>query len=80
MLEYLHNHSINSADALRYRPVSDECKNRFFELFRSEHTPSSALAQYKKELEDGNEDMVRTMADRSVVSDYFWVFHYHRNT
>ena len=47
-LSYQHNHSINSADAMRYRPVSEECKEAFINLFKEDHTPSSALAHYKK--------------------------------
>ena len=33
ILDFDHNHSINSADALRYRPVSEDCKIIFLELF-----------------------------------------------
>ena len=36
---YQHNHSINSADALRYKPVSDEAKQGLINYFKDEHSP-----------------------------------------
>ena len=79
-LSYIHNHSINSADALKYRPVSEECKMKFNELFRNDQSLSSAFAQYKRELLSGKNDieMMTIMADRSLVPDYFWVFYFHK--
>ena len=78
-LDYLHNHSINSADAMRYHPVSKECQDEFTALFKEDHTPSNALAQYKKNLRSNNdENDFLAMADRSVMPDYMWVFHFHR--
>ena len=79
-LEFIHNHNINTADALRYRPISDECKKKFLELFAEDHTPSSALAQHQKDLrcEISDDDFMSVMADRSIVPDYFWAFHFHK--
>ena len=51
--------------------MSEECKEKFTDLFKKDHTPSSALAQYK------SNDIQTIMADRSILADYFWVFHYH---
>ena len=79
-LDYLHNHSINSADAMRYRQVSEECKAAFTALFKEDHTPSSALVQYKKDLRadnDGN-DFLAIMSDRSIMPDHMWAFYFHR--
>ena len=36
---YQHNHSINSADALRYKPVIDEAKQGLINYFKDEHSP-----------------------------------------
>ena len=78
-LDFEHNHSINSADALRYRPVSENCKSKFFELFSEDCTPSSALAKYKEDMRARytEDEFTHLMADRSTVPDYFWVFHFH---
>ena len=40
-LDYLQNHCINSADAMRYRPVSKECQDAFAALLKEDHTPSA---------------------------------------
>ena len=78
-IDFIHNHSINAADARRYRHVSEECKKKFIELFQQDHSSSSALNEYKKNLKDEHQgDTMALMADRSVMLDYMWVFHYHR--
>ena len=69
ILDFDHNHSINSVDALRYRPVSENCKIKFLELFSEDYTPSTALAKYKEDIgicctED---EFTHHMADRNVV-------------
>ena len=78
-LEFNHNHSINSADALRYRPVSDDVKIKFIELFNNDYTASSAFAKYKEDLRNTctEDEFTVKMADRAVMPDYFWVFHLH---
>ena len=78
-LDFMHNHNINSADALRYRPVSEEVKGKFIELFSEGYAVSSALAKYKEDLRRNcsEDEFTVKMADRSVVPDYFWVFHFH---
>ena len=49
LLVFAHNHSINSADALRYRPVSENCKIKFLELFSEDYTPSNATSIVSRE-------------------------------
>ena len=41
-LHYNHNHPVDAADALRFRPVSQETKELFTELFDDDLSPSSA--------------------------------------
>ena len=79
-IAFTHNHSINSANALRYRPVSLDTKKRFIELFNEQHSPSSAFARYKKDVLEGKNSLeaITIMADRSIVPDYFWVFYFHQ--
>ena len=68
-LYYDHNHAINAADALRYRPVSKETKK----LFNEDVSPSCA---YRRVL-DKFTDIDDAMADRFHVPDYKWVFNFH---
>ena len=79
-LDYHHNHSINSANALKYRPISEQCKSEFIALFEKDLSPSSAFAQYKDSLlaDKSSFEAMEVMADRSRVPDYFWVFHFHK--
>ena len=77
-VKYIHNHSINSAIALGYRNVSKECEETFTCLFAEGHSPSSAFAQYKKDFLLKNEKSYLTLcADRNVMPDYMWAFHFH---
>ena len=78
-LDFIHDHSINSADALRYRPVSEEVKGKFIELFSEDYVASSALAKYKEGIRQScsEDEFTVKMANRSIVPDYVWVFHFH---
>ncbi|KAI0233583.1 hypothetical protein LSAT2_016173 [Lamellibrachia satsuma] len=49
-LNWEHNHEIVSADALRRRDVSGETRQKILELYRSGHSPSSALDTLKYDL------------------------------
>ena len=50
MLQHTHNHAINVADALRFRPISDETKSKYYDLFKQGHSPSSAHLKYETNL------------------------------
>ena len=78
-LELIHNHAINSADALRYRPVTEEVKTKFSDLFDQDFTPSAVLTKYKDDLRlsCSADEFTHIIADRSRVPDYFWVFHHY---
>ena len=81
-LEFTHNHSIKSADALRYRNVSSDVKDTFLRLFQQDVSPSAAFSKYKDDLRESCEtvgEFASMMADRSIVPDYFWVFHTYAN-
>ena len=39
--------AIEAADALRFCPLSDETRHRYYELFRLGHSPSSAFSEYE---------------------------------
>ena len=61
-----HNHQIDSAHALSFRPISLETRNSFLELFRKGHTAASAHHWYETKLYlDGDEDQP-LLADRAT--------------
>ena len=73
-LSYLHNHSIDCAQASMFQPVSDSTKARFQELFEAGHGTSSAYHSFKKEfLSHHQEDYLRASASRRDLPDYRWV-------
>src|ERR1043165_3223497 len=49
-LKFTHNHIIVSVESLSFRCVKDEVKEKFIELFKDGHLPSSALLAYEDEL------------------------------
>ena len=65
-----HNHETNSADALRRRDVSDDTKAKLIDLFKSGHSPATALDMLKYDLQEDNEDRYAQLsADRSLCPD-----------
>ena len=78
VLDYNHNHSIESAFAVKYHKVHDEVKEAFHKLFDKNHSAASAFKEYKNHLMKihGNE-YVKVSADRAIMPDYKWVFNQH---
>ena len=64
-LTFCHNHPLNSAHVLSFRPISNEVKENFVELFRKGHTAASADHWHETKLYlDGGEDHT-LLADRA---------------
>ena len=75
---YDHNHSIESANAVKFHDVAQETKDKFMELFNNAHSASSAYQEYKNRLLKEHGDIYVTVsADRSIMPDYKWVFNFH---
>ena len=74
-LKHTHNHMVNVADALRFRPLSESTKEKYYDLFRQGHSPSSAHLEYETHLTFM--DNPKVLADRNVnpkVSDVYNLF------
>ncbi|GFU58799.1 SWIM-type domain-containing protein [Trichonephila clavipes] len=50
-IRYVHNHPTNSADSLRFRPVSKEAEEKLINLYQIGHSPASALEMLKIDLQ-----------------------------
>ena len=72
-LHYNHNHPIQAADAMRFRPVSEDTKKMFTDLFDDDISPCSA---YRRVL-DYHDTGAKAFADRYNVPDYKWVYNFH---
>jgi hypothetical protein len=67
-LDFTHNHPIHAAHTLSFRPVSDETKHQFFDLFEKGHCASSARHTYEQMLmlnAESDAQKQTALADRS---------------
>lgn len=63
------------ADALRFRPISEETKSKYYDLFKQGHSPSSAHLEHETNLMYS--DNPQLLADRNVnpkLSDVYNLF------
>ena len=75
MLQHTHNHAINVADALRFRPISDKTKSKYYDLFKQGHSPSCAHLEYETNLMYQHDPQL--LADRNInpkTSDVYNLF------
>ena len=77
-IKWLHNHTINTAAALKFRDVSDHTKAELKQLFEAGHNPGAALdilkAKIHKECSKGDDGYLYAGGDRAVVPDYYSVW------
>ena len=74
ILKHTHNHLVDVADALRFRPVSESTKEKYYDLFTQGHSPSSAHLEYETQLTYNDTQL---LADRNVnpkISDVYNLF------
>ena len=65
-LHYTHNHTITSADAMRFRPVSEETKQHFTKRLNED---VSQISAYRRVLEYYDDKVDDYTVDRYHVSD-----------
>ena len=67
-LKFNHNHPINSAHVLSFRPVNEKTKEKYYKLFQSGHSAASARHYYENTLMDtcDEEELQGTMCDCSI--------------
>lgn len=74
-LKHTHNHLISVADALRFRPISDKTKAKYYDLFKQGHSPSSSHLECETNLMYS--DNPQLLADRNInpkLSDVYNLF------
>ena len=74
-LKHTHNHLISVADALRFRPISEETKGKYYDLFNQGHSPASSHLEYETNVMYS--DNPQLIADRSInpkLSDVYNLF------
>ncbi len=64
ILKHSHNHLVHVADALRFRRMSESTKEKYYDLFRQGHSPSSAHLEYETSVTYSDEPQL--IADRNT--------------
>jgi len=65
-----HNHRLNTAEVMRWRDVSNDTIEKLHQLYRTGHSPSSALKSIKYNLqEEEGDNYIYAIADRSICPD-----------
>ena len=73
-----HNHSLECAKALSFRPIDPQTVKRFESYFDKGHSPSSALHFHQLNLAIDHDDIEYAQADRSINPQYSDVFYMYR--
>ena len=70
-LYWCHNHSLDDPKYLGFKEMSIEVQTKFLEMFKTGHTPGSAIREY---LNDPALDLLgdpeQTVSDNSIVPSY----------
>jgi len=74
-IKQIHNHLVNIADALRFRPIAVDTKAKYNDILKQGHSPSSAHLKHETNLM--LLDNPHLLADRSInpkLSDVYNLF------
>lgn len=75
ILNFTHNHPLHCATAFKHRDVSDEVKEVFINLYKSLHSPSTALNAFKYDvLEEFGDEFAHISADRAKCPELQWCY------
>ncbi|KAJ1518955.1 hypothetical protein ONE63_011443 [Megalurothrips usitatus] len=81
ILHNCHNHPIHASDALRHRRPTSRITDIFLELYRKDHSPSSALSTHKYDLQVKHpKDWFEVLADGAECPNLQWCYHLYRKT
>ncbi|XP_017302911.2 uncharacterized protein LOC108253447 [Diaphorina citri] len=75
-IRWCHNHSLDNAEAMRFKPQSAQLKEKFMEFFKKGHTPSSAYETHLLDLQNEHtpETFFQAMADGSLCPTKKWCY------
>ena len=75
LLKHNHNHILLMADALRFRPLSEQTKKQYYYLFSQGHSPASAHLEYETNLMYSDEaDLIADRSCNPKISDVYNLF------
>jgi len=74
-LVWIHNHTVNSAAALRWRDVSCEVREKLQRLLQDGHSPASALQMHQFDLQlEHSVNYFQFAGDRHHCPDKQWCY------
>ncbi|KAI5712821.1 hypothetical protein M8J75_011439 [Diaphorina citri] len=75
-IRWCHNHLLDNAEAMRFKPQSAQLKEKFMEFFKKGHTPSSAYETHLLDLQNEHtpETFFQAMADGSLCPTKKWCY------
>ena len=66
-ISFNHNHPIDSAHALSFRPVALHAKEAYYQLFKTGHSAATARHTYETRIMlENDEDVMHVLSDRAV--------------
>lgn len=81
VIHHCHNHPIEASDVLRFRRPNPHVVDTFLEMYRKEHSPSSALSTHQYDIQMKHpEDWFEILADGSACPNLQWCYHLYRKT
>ena len=75
-IKFTHNHVVSSAESLSFRRVDGAICEKYLELFKDGHSPSSAMHVYEDELHlstTDDQELLELLADRARNPDYDYI-------
>src|SRR4051794_33306543 len=72
----MHNHVVSSAESLSFQRVDGAICEKYLELFKDEHSPSSAMHIYENELHlstTDDQELLELLANRARNPDYDYI-------
>ena len=76
---FIHNHSLQRADFLKFKSVSLSTKSEYTQMFAEGFSPSGAHTEMKRRLKsEYPDDWHMRFSDRSVLPSIFWVYYWNR--
>ena len=78
-IDFVHNHSLQRAEFLKYRSVNEGTKAAYSDMFKQGFTPSAAHAEMRRQIQTEYPDSwPEKFADRSMLPSIFWSYYWHR--
>ncbi|CAG8844880.1 5295_t:CDS:1, partial [Gigaspora margarita] len=77
-LQFHYNYPLTSSHAMSFRPICNETKDAFFNLFNAGHGPTSAYHTYMEEIQLKYDNDEEVLADRAICPQKYDIYYLHK--